>query len=116
MENELDIQVLAPGEGEEIQNGQRAVVHYTGWFYDEAADDNRGGKFDSSRDRGRTFGFELGAGNVIQGWDLGVAGMKVGERRILTIPPDLAYGRAGHPAGIPPNSKLIFDVELFAIE
>jgi FKBP-type peptidyl-prolyl cis-trans isomerase len=112
----MDIEILNEGEGEAIENGQTAVVHYTGWFLDESADDNRGDKFDSSRDRGQTFGFEVGAGRVIKGWDQGVLGMKVGERRILTIPPHLAYGERGYPGAIPPNATLIFDVELFDIQ
>lgn len=112
---ELMIEVIKEGEGDAIEAGQVAVVHYTGWFYDESADDNRGDKFDSSRDRGDTFDFRLGAGSVIEGWDQGVEGMKQGERRILTVPPELAYGERGHPAGIPPNSTLVFDVELVEI-
>ena len=116
MDNGLEIQVIAEGEGDEIQNGQTAVVHYTGWFYDESAPDNKGSQFDSSRDRGDYFPFPVGAGRVIAGWDQGVLGMKVGERRILIVPSELAYGQAGHPAGIPPNSKLMFDVELFEIQ
>lgn len=116
MDNGLEITVLEEGAGTEIQNGQLAVMHYTGWFYDEAAPDHKGDKFDSSRDRGRPLPFTLGAGQVIRGWDLGVLGMKPGERRILVIPSELAYGQAGHPAGIPPNSKLMFDVELVEIQ
>lgn len=109
------IEVLTEGTGEPIEAGDTAVVHYTGWFFDESADDNRGDKFDSSRDRGEPLDFPLGAGRVIEGWDKGVEGMKPGERRILTIPPDLAYGERGYPGAIPPNSTLIFDVELVEI-
>ena len=116
MENGLEIKVMKEGEGVAVENGQRAVMHYTGWFYDENLPDQRGAKFDSSRDRGNPLPFVLGEGNVIQGWDLGVLGMKVGEQRILNIPSELAYGERGHPAGIPPNSKLTFEVELMGIE
>ena len=117
MDNGLEIQVMKEGEGVAIENGQRAIMHYTGWFYVDDAPNHRGEKFDSSKNPGRTtFAFTLGAGQVIQGWDLGVLGMKVGEQRILNIPSDLAYGEAGHPAGIPPNSKLTFEVELTGIE
>ena len=116
MANGLNIQVLAEGEGEVIRNGQKAHVHYTGWLFDENADDNKGAKFDSSRDRGELFSFPLGAGKVIEGWDSGVLGMKVGERRMLTVPPDLGYGSRNIGGGlIPPNSTLLFDVELFEI-
>ena len=87
LENGLRIQIVFKGEGEEIKSGEVARVHYTGWLYDEGAPDGKGVKFDSSRDRGTPFAFKLGIGQVIQGWDLGVAGMMVGERRILTTPP-----------------------------
>ena len=87
------------------QSGQHVQVHYTGW-------QTNGKKFDSSRDAGRPFAFMLGAGQVIKGWDEGIAGMKAGGKRQLRIPPDLAYGPAGYPPLIPPNSTLIFDVEL----
>jgi FKBP-type peptidyl-prolyl cis-trans isomerase len=116
MDNGLEVQILAEGEGPGIENGQTAFMHYDGWFYDESAPMNRGEKFDSSRDRGAPLPFPLGAGRVIQGWDQGVLGMKVGERRVLTIPSELAYGEQGHPAGIPPNAKLLFDVELVDIQ
>ncbi|NNF05112.1 MAG: FKBP-type peptidyl-prolyl cis-trans isomerase [Rhodothermales bacterium] len=109
------IEVITEGAGEAIEAGDTAVVHYTGWFFDASADNNRGDKFDSSRDRGEPLEFPLGAGRVIEGWDKGVEGMKRGERRILTIPPELAYGERGYPGAIPPNSTLIFDVELVDI-
>lgn len=108
--------VLETGDGDAIAAGSTAVVHYTGWLYDESAEDNKGEKFDSSRDRGQTFGFPLGAGRVIRGWDEGVAGMQVGERRILIIAPELGYGARGAGGAIPPGATLVFDVELVSIQ
>ena len=99
---------LKPGTGAEAKSGQRVRVHYTGKLTD-------GKTFDSSVGKA-PFTFALGAGQVIKGWDLGVAGMKVGGQRRLTIPPELAYGARGAPPVIPPNSTLVFDVELLAIE
>lgn len=115
-EQSMNIEVLENGEGEAISPGHTAVVHYTGWLYDANAEGNRGEKFDSSRDRGQPFSFPLGAGRVIRGWDEGVAGMLVGERRILTIPAEMAYGARGAGGVIPPNATLIFDVELLGIK
>lgn len=115
MENGLKIQVIMEGEGEEVKSGDVAHVHYTGWLYDESAPDGKGDKFDSSRDRGQPFAFNLGTGQVIQGWDLGVEGMKVGEQRLLTIPAELGYGERGAGADIPPGATLLFDVELVEI-
>jgi FKBP-type peptidyl-prolyl cis-trans isomerase len=108
----LTMRVLNEGSGETAEPGQTAVVHYTGWLYDETAPDNRGQKFDSSVDRGQHFEFPLGAGAVIAGWDRGVAGMQIGEVRELTIAPDLAYGERGAGSVIPPGATLVFEVEL----
>ncbi len=107
--NKLKIEVLNEGEGEAIENGDNASVHYVGTLED-------GTKFDSSIDRGIPFDFNLGAGQVIKGWDLGVLGMKVGEKRKLIIPSNLAYGENGIPGAIPPNATLIFEVELLEIK
>lgn len=106
---------IKPGTGEAITTGKIAVVQYTGWLYDAAAQDNKGKQFDSSR-TGRPFRFPLGTGQVIKGWDQGVVGMKVGESRRLIIPPDLAYGDNGAGGVIPPGATLVFDVDLVAIE
>ena len=104
------------GTGTLAASGKSVVVHYTGWLFDSAAPANKGRKFDSSRDRGDPFSFELGAGQVIKGWDQGVAGMRVGGQRTLTIPPELGYGARGAGGVIPPNATLIFDVELLEVE
>ncbi|SFP39655.1 FKBP-type peptidyl-prolyl cis-trans isomerase FkpA [Nitrosomonas cryotolerans] len=104
------------GTGEEAVVGKTVNVHYTGWLYDEAAPDNKGKKFDSSYDRDNYFSFLLGSGRVIKGWDQGVAGMKVGGRRTLIIPPSMAYGAQGAGNVIPPNATLIFDVELMGLQ
>lgn len=103
------------GSGHEAVAGRNVTVHYTGWLYDQGKPDHKGKKFDSSRDRGDPFTFRLGAGRVIRGWDEGVAGMKVGGRRTLTIPPDFGYGAQGAPGAIPPNATLLFDVELLDV-
>jgi FKBP-type peptidyl-prolyl cis-trans isomerase len=105
---ELKIETLVSGSGAAPQKGNLVTVHYTGTF-------ENGQKFDSSVDRKEPFQFVLGAGQVIPGWDVGVAKMKVGDKVKLTIPPDLAYGRAGYPGAIPPNSTLIFVVELLEV-
>ena len=103
------------GDGAEAKAGQTVTVHYTGWLFDDARPDHHGTKFDSSRDRNEPFSFRLGGGEVIQGWDEGVAGMRVGGARTLTIPPDLGYGRRGAGGVIPPDATLIFDVELLGV-
>ena len=113
--NELRKTDVKQGNGAEATTGKAVVVHYTGWLYDTSKPDSRGAKFDSSRDRGVPFGFVLGAGRVIKGWDEGVAGMKVGGQRTLVIPPALAYGERGAGGVIPPNATLIFEVELLAV-
>jgi FKBP-type peptidyl-prolyl cis-trans isomerase FkpA len=108
---------LVQGIGDVALPGMNAIVHYTGWLYDAAAPEQRGRKFDSSRDRGQPLSFPLGAGRVIRGWDQGVTGMKVGGTRRLVIPPDLAYGGRNIGNGlIPPFSTLLFEVELLAVE
>lgn len=111
----LQIDDLSVGTGEEARAGQRVRVHYTGWLYDPTADKSRGKKFDSSKDRGQPFAFELGAGMVIRGWDEGVQGMKVGGTRVLTIPADLGYGARGAGGVIPPNATLVFEVDLLGV-
>jgi FKBP-type peptidyl-prolyl cis-trans isomerase len=113
---ELIIDDVVVGEGVEAVARKTAVVHYTGWLYDPSAPESKGEKFDSSRDRGDHFSFPLGAGRVIQGWDQGVAGMKVGGRRMLTIPASMAYGDRGAGGVIPPGATLLFDVELVGVE
>ena len=107
---------LRAGTGEGITAGKLAVVNYTGWLYDASATDNKGKQFDSSLKVGRPFRFPLGAGQVIKGWDQGVAGMKVGESRRLIIPAELAYGESGAGGVIPPGATLVFDIDLVAIE
>ena len=106
---------VAPGTGAEASAGQVVRVHYTGWLYNADAGDHKGPKFDSSKDRNEPFDFKLGAGEVIQGWDEGVAGMKVGGTRILTIPPKMGYGATGAGGVIPPNATLLFEVELLDV-
>ena len=106
----IDVEV---GEGSEAKAGNMVEVHYTGWLYEN---DEKGNKFDSSVDRGTPFSFSLGAGQVIGGWDEGVAGMKIGGKRTLILPPDLGYGSRGAGAVIPPNATLIFDVELLGVK
>ena len=105
------------GTGAEAVAGKTVSVHYTGWLYDEKAADKHGAQFDSSHDRDEPFEFSLGSGQVIQGWDQGVVGMKVGGQRTLTIPASLAYGETGAGGGlIPANATLVFDVELLDVK
>lgn len=104
----LKIEDVKVGQGPEATAGKLVTVHYTGTL-------TNGSKFDSSRDRGQGFTFPLGAGRVIEGWDKGVAGMKVGGVRKLTIPPEMGYGPLGYPPVIPPNSTLLFEVELLEV-
>jgi FKBP-type peptidyl-prolyl cis-trans isomerase FkpA len=104
------------GEGREAEAGFNVTVHYTGWLYDPSKADGKGTKFDSSLDRHEPFVFFLGGGQVIQGWDEGFAGMKVGGKRTLIIPPHMGYGVHGAGGVIPPNATLIFDVELLGIK
>ncbi len=111
----LSMRILGEGSGDVAEVGQIAVVHYTGWLYDPSASDNRGTKFDSSLDRNEHFKFPLGGGRVISGWDRGVVGMRVGEKRELTIAPELAY-RDRDLGIIPPGSTLVFEVDLAGLQ
>jgi FKBP-type peptidyl-prolyl cis-trans isomerase FkpA len=108
----LIIEEISVGSGDEASAGQQVSVHYTGWLFYGG---EKGKKFDSSKDRNEPFAFALGRGNVIRGWDEGVAGMKVGGSRVLTIPPELGYGSRGAGGVIPPNATLIFEVELLGV-
>ncbi|SNX29146.1 FKBP-type peptidyl-prolyl cis-trans isomerase FkpA [Polynucleobacter meluiroseus] len=103
------------GDGNEAAAGKYVDVHYTGWLFDDQAPDHKGVKFDSSLDRGQLFSFQLGAGEVIKGWDEGVAGMKIGGKRTLIIPAEMGYGARGAGGVIPPNATLVFDVELHGV-
>lgn len=105
---QLQIDMITQGTGPTPRTGQVVKVHYTGWL-------TNGAKFDSSVDRDEPFQFVLGRGEVISGWDLGVARMRVGDKARLTIPPEHAYGREGYPGVIPPNATLVFEVELLAV-
>ena len=109
--SELSAEDLVIGTGEEAASGNTLTMHYTGWLYSNG---HRGKKFDSSHG-GQPFVFTLGAGEVIEGWDRGIEGMKVGGKRELIIPPEMGYGASGAPPDIPPNSALIFEVELLKV-
>ena len=109
MSTAFKIEELEVGTGAEPKQGETILVHYTGWLTD-------GKKFDSSKDRGEPFSFPLGGGRVIKGWDQGFAGMKVGGKRKLTIPPEMGYGARGAGGAIPPNATLVFEVELLGIK
>jgi len=111
-ESGLEFEILQPGTGASPKVGHPVTVHYTGWLDNEG---ELGAKFDSSVDRGEPFSFVIGVGYVIEGWDAGVMEMKVGEKRRLFIPSDLAYGARGAGRAIPPHAKLIFDVELLEV-
>lgn len=100
--------MITTGAGETPKRGDTVTVHYTGWLTD-------GTKFDSSKDRNEPFAFVLGEGQVIRGWDEGVAKLRVGDKARLTIPPEMAYGRSGYPGVIPPNATLVFEVELLSV-
>jgi len=109
----IDVKI---GIGKEAVSGKEVSVHYTGWLFDKSSIDNKGIKFDSSRDRPGNFTFPLGAGRVIKGWDQGVLGMKVGGQRTLIIPSSMGYGTRGAGNIIPPNATLIFDIELLGVQ
>jgi FKBP-type peptidyl-prolyl cis-trans isomerase len=113
MPNGLKYTDTKTGDGTAATPGNKVSVHYTGWLYNNGA---KGAKFDSSVDRGQPFQFTLGAHQVIAGWDEGVAGMKVGGKRTLIIPPELGYGARGAGGVIPPNATLMFDVELLGVQ
>ena len=104
----MKVEMISTGGGSSPKRGDTVTVHYTGWLAD-------GTKFDSSVDRDEPFSFVLGASQVIQGWDQGVATLRVGDKARLTIPPELAYGEAGYPGAIPPNATLVFEVELLSV-
>jgi FKBP-type peptidyl-prolyl cis-trans isomerase len=111
----LETSDLKMGTGAEARPGRRVAVHYTGWLYHPTNPDHKGRRFDSSRNRNQTFDLTIGAGEVIPGWDEGIAGMKVGGLRRLVIPPAMAYGPRGAGDDIPPNATLVFDIELVRV-
>ncbi len=108
----LSYEDTSAGEGAEAKPNHTCTMHYTGWLW---IDGQKGSKFDSSVDRGDPFAFKLGVGQVIRGWDEGVAGMKIGGKRTLLIPPELGYGARGAAGVIPPNATLLFEVELLGL-
>jgi FKBP-type peptidyl-prolyl cis-trans isomerase FkpA len=112
----LEVVTLADGPGNEARPGRRVAVHYTGWLFHPDKPDHHGRQFDSSHDRGEPIEFTIGQAEVIPGWEQGIAGMRVGGKRTLVIPPNLAYGRRGMPPTIPANATLVFDVELTAVK
>jgi FKBP-type peptidyl-prolyl cis-trans isomerase FkpA len=112
----LEIAEVAPGTGSEARPGRRVAVHYTGWLFHPDKPANHGRQVDSSRERGKPIEFTLGQREVIPGWDQGISGMKVGAKRTLVIPANLAYGRIGSPPVIPANATLVFDVELTGVK
>jgi FKBP-type peptidyl-prolyl cis-trans isomerase FkpA len=113
---QLQVNDTVAGSGAEAKPGNVVRVHYTGWLYDASKPDKRGNKFDSSKDGNQPFDFTLGAREVIPGWDEGVKGMKVGGKRVLTIPPAMGYGARGAGGVIPPNATLVFEVELLDVK
>jgi FKBP-type peptidyl-prolyl cis-trans isomerase len=112
----LEVSDVTAGTGAEARPGRRVAVHYTGWLFDPDKPGKQGRKFDSSHDRGEPIEFTIGQGEVVPGWEQGISGMKVGGRRTLVIPPNLAYGRSGSPPLIPANATLVFDVELTGVK
>ncbi|MEP7084691.1 MAG: FKBP-type peptidyl-prolyl cis-trans isomerase, partial [Betaproteobacteria bacterium] len=115
--SELKIIDREVGGGRQVESGRAALLHYTGWLYDEKAPDHKGKQFDTSANRGLPFGFIVGVGKVIKGWDQGVLGMKVGGKRTLIVPPQLGYGDKDVGNGlIPANSTLLFDIELLEVK
>jgi FKBP-type peptidyl-prolyl cis-trans isomerase len=113
--NELETRDLQPGTGDTVRFRSAVLVSYTGWLYDGCAKDLKGAMFDTSEGRPTPFGFIVGAGRVIRGWDEGIIGMKEGGKRLLIIPADKAYGARGAPPKIPPNAPLVFEVQLLKI-
>jgi FKBP-type peptidyl-prolyl cis-trans isomerase FkpA len=111
----LKVKILRTGKGPAVVSGDQVELHYTGWIFDPEGESGRGVRFDSSLDRGERYKFPLGEGRVIKGWDLGIEGMLVGEKRELKVAPELAYGDEGAGAVIPPGATLIFEIELFEI-
>jgi FKBP-type peptidyl-prolyl cis-trans isomerase FkpA len=112
---ELLVKDIEPGKGDPVRFRSAVLMAYTGWLYDGCAPDHKGAEFDSSNGRSTPFGFVVGAGRVIKGWDQGVIGMKEGGKRLLVIPPDKGYGQQGAGGKIPPNATLVFEVELVKI-